>query len=402
MWEANPNQPDVSPDNLVIRIPEEPRITECPRRRATDQIEEHDRQGDRREIPARDRDLLSRIKSADLSLAIRQLATLLHAGMPLVPALAALVEQLKHQPLAPVIQDIQARVNAGTSLAAACRPYPGLFSDLFLRMVYAGESSGSLEAVLLRLAEMMEKRDRLAAQIRSALAYPLVMILVAIGVVIFLMSFVVPSLTGIFLEMNQQLPWPTRLLIRMSSFLEGNLLWLVLAAAALAVGGRRYIQSGSGKPKWDRFKLKLPVFGPLLRKAEAARFTRMLGIMLSSGISILDTLTIAQTIIQNHFLAQSLDSVKQSVARGEPIARSLRRTGLFSPIVYHTIAIGEISGNLEEQLAGIAGSYETELETAARTLMSLLEPVLLIVMAAWVGFIVLAILLPIFEINQMI
>ncbi len=402
MLEFNQKLPDLSSDILITRVPEDPPVTECPRRRATDQTGFPARKGEEPKNPARDRERLSRVKPREVSLAIRQLATLLRAGMPLVPALAALVEQLQGQPLAPIMQDIQDRVNAGASLASACRQYPGLFSDLFLSMVHAGESSGTLEAVLLRLAEMMEKRTQLAAKVRAALAYPILMTLVAVGVVLFLMSFVVPSLTGIFLDMNQQLPWPTRLLIRISSFLENYLLWILLAGVALWGGIHSYIKSGAGKQQWDRIKLKLPLFGPLLLKAEAARFTRILGIMLSSGISILDTLTIAQTVIQNGFLAKSLDSVKQAVSRGIPIAQSMRMTGLFSPIVYHTIAIGEISGNLEEQLAGIADSYETELETSTRALMSLLEPVLLMVMAAWIGFIVLAILLPIFEINQMI
>ena len=359
------------------------------------------------------RDIFKRVKTGDVCRLTRQLATLLRAGMPLVPALSALVEQLQDvperkivrlgrqdDPLARIMAQVANSVNAGSTLADALGKHPSVFSNLFVNMVAAGEASGTLEEVLLRLAEMLEKRVHLAGKVKSAIAYPLMMIVVAVGVVVFLLSFVVPSITQIFLEMNRTLPWPTRLLISISAFMKTYLVLITIVVCATFFGIGASYTTKNGRLFADRSKLKLPLFGKLFLKLEIARLTRTLGILLVSGIPILDALETAKGVIQNSFIAGALDSVKDLVSRGDNIADAIRKTGLFPPIVFHIIATGQISGDIEGGLINIADMYDGEVEMTAKTLVSLLEPAILLFMGAIVGFIVLAILLPIFEINQ--
>jgi general secretion pathway protein F len=327
--------------------------------------------------------------------------------MPLVPALSALVEQLREirsqdNPLAEIIEQVANDVNSGSTLAGALSKHPNVFSSLFVNMVAAGETSGTLEEVLLRLAEILEKRVHLAAKVKSAIAYPLMMTVVAVAVVVFLMSVVVPSITAIFIEMNRPLPWPTRLLISISAFMKTYLIVIVPVLCAVLLGIRAACRTKEGRLFVDRFKLKLPLFGKLFLKLEIARLTRTLGILLVSGVPILSALEIAKQVIQNSFIAGALDSVRDLVSRGDAIASAIRKTGLFPPIVYHIIATGQISGNVEEGLINIADMYDGEVELTTKTLTSLLEPAILLLMGAVVGFIVLAILLPIFDINQVL
>ncbi len=357
------------------------------------------------------RDIFKRINTKDICRLARQLATLLRAGMPLVPALSALAEQLqglperssnRNNPLAQIVREVRDSVNAGNSLAEALSKHSSIFSPLFVNMIAAGETSGTLEEVLLRLAEMLEKRVHLAGRVKSAIAYPLMMTVVAAGVVVFLLSFVVPSITQIFIEMDQTLPWPTRLLISTSAFIRTYLVLIIILACVVVFGIVAGYKTKEGRLSADRLKLKLPLFGGLFLKLEIARLTRTLGMLLASGIPILSALEITKGIIQNRFIANALDSVKGMVARGENIAGAIRKTGLFPPVVFHVIATGQISGDVEAGLIDIAQMYDNEVEMTTRTLTSLLEPVILLVMGVVVGFIVLAILLPIFEINQAI
>jgi general secretion pathway protein F len=325
--------------------------------------------------------------------------------MPLVPALSALVEQLRgtraqNNPLAEIMEQVANDVNSGNTLADALGKHPNVFSNLFVNMVAAGETSGTLEEVLLRLAEILEKRVHLTAKVKSAVAYPLMMIVVAVGVVVFLMSVVVPSITTIFIEMNRALPWPTRFLISTSAFIKTYLVLIAIVVCAAFFGIVAGYTTKNGRLFADRTKLKLPLFGKLFLKLEIARLTRTLGILLVSGIPILSALEIAKQVIQNSFIADALDSVKDLVSKGDNIANAIRSTGLFPPIVFHIIATGQISGDIEGGLINIADMYDDEVELTTKTLTSLLEPVILLFMGAVVGFIVLAILLPIFEINQ--
>ncbi len=361
------------------------------------------------------RDIFKKASTKDVCRLAHQLAVLLHAGMPLVSALSALVEQLREVPrrrmmrlglqgnqLAEIIEQVTNSVNGGSTLADALKKHPSIFSSLFVNMVAAGEASGTLEEVLQRLTEMMEKRVHLADKVKSAIAYPAMMAVVAAGVVVFLLSFVVPSIMQIFIEMNRALPWPTRLLISTSAFIKTYFMLIAIVVCAVFLGIVAWLRTKEGRIIWDHSKLKLPLFGKLFLKLEIARLARTLGILLVSGIPILGALEIAKGVIQNSFIAGALDPVKDWISKGDTIANAIRKTGLFPPIVFHIVATGQISGNIEAGLINIADMYESDVEMTTKTLTSLLEPAILLVMGIVVGFIVLAILLPIFEINQVL
>ena len=344
---------------------------------------------------------------------VHQLSTLLHAGMPLVPALSALLEQLQSpangkslrlkgakDPLVQVIGRIRDDVNEGSSLAEALGRYPHLFSPLFVNMIAAGESSGALEDVLSRLSDILERRVALLGKIRAAIAYPAMMAVVAAGVVVFLLSYVVPSITQLFIEMNQQLPWPTRLLMGISGFAQAHSILLFLLPCAAAGGVYGIYRTHEGRLWMDRARLALPLLGPLVVKLEVARLTRTLGTCLKSGIPVMTAIEISHRVVQNQVVADAVSRVRELIQKGETIADAVRSTGMFPPVVFHLIATGQMTGNVEDAMMDIADMYETEVETSVRTLTVLLEPLILLVMGAVVGFIVLAILLPIFQINQ--
>ncbi len=344
---------------------------------------------------------------------VRQLSTLLHAGMPLVPALSALVEQMQcspgsrgrrwrtaPNPLGQVIERIHDSVNEGHSFAESLSRYPGLFSPLFINMVSAGEKSGAMEEVLIRLADILERRVQLYGKIKSAIAYPAMMALVAVGVVAFLLAYVVPSITRLFTEMNQQLPLPTRLLMGASSAAQTYFI-LVLALPCLAAAGVYAIgRTREGKLQMDRIKLALPLFGPLLLKLEVARLTRTLGTCMKSGIPVTTAMDIARRVVQNQVIAGAVAKIEDQIQRGDTIANALRSTGMFPPVVFHLLATGQMTGSIENAMMDIADMYETEVENSVKTLTTLLEPLILLVMGAVVGFIVLSILLPIYQIND--
>ena len=358
-------------------------------------------------------EMLRRVSTKELCRMTRQLSALLHAGMPLVPALTALAEQLQSptsaqarsanrakKPLAAVIEEVRNDVNEGGSLAEALRKHPGLFSSLFVSMVSAGESSGALEEVLARVADILEKRVQLADKVKAAIAYPAMMAFVATGVVIFLLSYVVPGITRLFVEMNRTLPGPTRFLIAVSDFTRTYLVVIigVLCVGVIAIAA--FHKSGEGKARLDRVVLRLPLFGPLLFRLELARLTRTLGALMKSGLPTMTAMEITQRVVQNTLIAQAMSDIRDSVQKGENIADAVRTTGLFPPVVYHLIATGQMSGNIEGGLLEIAEMYDAEVQSSVRTLTALLEPIVLLIMGGVVAFIVLAILLPVFEINQ--
>jgi general secretion pathway protein F len=267
-------------------------------------------------------------------------------------------------------------------------------------MVAAGEAGGAVEDTLLRLADMLEKKVRLTAKIRAALAYPIMMVIVAVAVVAFLLSFVVPDITKVFIEMNRALPWPTRLLIGISHFAGTYFVLLLILAIAGLFALRKKCKTTQGRLTLDRLKLRLPILGGLVLKVETARLSRTLSALLASGVSILTAIEIAKGVVANSILASALDSVRDSVSKGGDVAAAIKKTGFFPPIVSHIIATGQLSGELETGLANIADMYDGEVENALKTAVSLLEPAILLVMGLVVGFIVFAIMLPILEINQ--
>jgi len=361
------------------------------------------------------KEIVGRIGTREICRVASGLATLLRAGMPLVPALSALVEQLQsapkrklirlgaeQDPLTQILAQVRDSVNAGSTLADALGKYPNVFSPLIVNMVAAGEASGTLEEVLLRLAQMLEKRVQLVSKVKSAIAYPLMMVVVAVAVVVFLLSYVVPSITQIFLEMNQTLPIPTRLLISISAFMKTYLVLIAIVACAVFLVVAAALRTREGKLFADRAKLKLPLFGNLFVRLEIARLTRTWAMLLASGIPMVRALQIARGVTQNSFIVNTLDRIKDLVSSGDALADAIKTAGFFPPVVFHIVSTGQISANLEAGLIDIADMYDSEVEMTAKTLTSLLEPAILLVMGAVIGFIVLAILLPIFQINQML
>ncbi|MFC1604208.1 type II secretion system F family protein [Planctomycetota bacterium] len=337
-----------------------------------------------------------------MSTATWQLASLLHAGIPLVPALSALVEQLGSRPLAKVFTQIRDKVNEGTSFAKAMEEYPAVFSEIFVSMVGAGEATGTLENVLSRLAEMSEKSSNLTNKVKAAMAYPLFMAIAGVAVVGFIFVFVIPSITKLFLEMNRQLPWPTVMLIRISNFMQSYFWVLVIVSTGIVAALVFWLKTPTGRRHWDQFKLKCPLFGHLTLQITISRFSRTLAVLLASGLSIVEALDLGRRVIGNSVISEVVDEAKEAISRGERIADSFRKSGIFPPIVIHMIAAGEKSGGIEEGLTNVSDVFDNEVEATVKTLTSLLEPVMIILLGIIVGFIVLAILLPIFDINQAI
>ena len=346
--------------------------------------------------------LFQRVRPQDVSIITRQLSTLLEAGTPLVSALDAIIEQTDNHALKRVIAQVREEIKEGRSFADALEKHRKAFSDLYVNMIRAGEESGALEGVLLRLADFTENQIRLKNRIRAALAYPLFMTIIGAGVMIFLLTFVIPTVTQVFQEMGHTLPLPTRILMAVSNLFSGYWWAILLGFILVMVGIRKYLQSPKGALRWDGVKLQLPLFGGIILRGAVARFARTLATLLQGGLPILNSLEIVKTVVNNQLLAQAIEETKVEVREGGDIASTLKRSGLFPAIVTHMIATGEASGNLEKMLTKVADAYEAEVETKVTALTSILEPVIILAMGLVVGFIVISILLPIFEMNQLV
>lgn len=346
--------------------------------------------------------MLGRVKAAEVTMMTRQLATLMGAGFPLVPAIDSLVPQTRSSALKKNMAKIKDSVVEGNSLAQALSLFPGTFSDLYVNMVRAGETSGTLEIVLGRLADIMESQQELKTKITSALAYPILMSIFGAGVLFFLMAHIVPTITAIFAEMNQVLPAPTRFLIRLSAFIQGYG-WALLVLLAAVLGLYFFIaKTDKGRHLLDKLKLRLPVLGALLKKLAVARFTRTLGSLLENGVSMLTALKIVKDIAGNTLIGDAIERATEDVSKGQPLAGSLEKQQIFPGLSIQMIHVGEQSGALENMLYKIAQVYESEVESRILRMTALLEPVMIMVMGVVVGFIVLSIVLPIFEMNQLV
>jgi len=346
--------------------------------------------------------LFQRVRPQDVSIITRQLSTLLEAGTPLVSTLDAIIEQTENHALKRVIAQVREEIKEGRSFADALEKHRKAFSDLYVNMIRAGEESGALEGVLLRLADFTENQIRLKNRIRAALAYPLFMTIIGAGVMIFLLTFVIPTVTQVFQEMGHTLPLPTRILMAVSNLFSGYWWAILLGFILVMVGIRKYLQSPRGALRWDGVKLQLPLFGGIILRGAVARFARTLATLLQGGLPILNSLEIVKTVVNNQLLAQAIEETKVEVREGGDIASPLKRSGLFPAIVTHMIATGEASGNLEKMLTKVADAYEAEVETKVTALTSILEPIIILAMGLVVGFIVISILLPIFEMNQLV
>jgi general secretion pathway protein F len=346
--------------------------------------------------------LFQRIGHRDVAIMTRQLATLLKAGLPLVHSLNALADQVEIPRLKKIITQVRERVNEGSSLAASLQEFPKVFPDLYVNMVRAGETSGALELVLFRLADYLENQVQIRNRIRGALIYPAVMTVAGIGVLAVLFAFVIPKFVAIFEELEQTLPLPTIILISISAFIRSYWYLILLAAGVALYLLSRYKATPRGQELYDRFLLRIPVFGRLIMLGIVIRFTRTLSSLLSSGVPLLKAMDILTAVVNHSVFANAISSAHESVTEGASLSKPLKQSGIFPPIVIHMIASGEQSGELEEMLAKVAEIYEEEANTLASTLMSLLEPVLILGMALIVAFVVISVLLPLLEMNQIV
>ncbi len=342
-----------------------------------------------------------RIPALEKSMATRQLATLVNAGVPLVESLTALVEQTEHRALKAVFARVRERVNEGSTLADALVS-TGRFDNLYVSMVRAGEASGALDAVLLRIADYSEDSVRLNNRVLSILTYPLFMLAFA-GVVVGVMAtLVLPQITQLLIDQDIELPWYTKAVIGFSDLLRGYWWLLILLIAAAAFGYRAVSRTKRGREVLDRFWLRMPVIGRVIRFLAIARFTRTLGSLLASSVNIVQALNIARHVSNNSVFEAASDMARDAILEGANLAKPLRACGQFPPLVTTMVEVGERSGTLEKMLIKVADTYEEQVETSVTRLTSLLEPVLILVMVGIVGIIIMAVLMPMLQLTESI
>ncbi len=343
-----------------------------------------------------------RPSTSEVAVMTRQLATLVRAGVPLVESIAALTEQVENEQLVRVMTSVRENLNEGTSFARSLEQHPKVFPPLYVNMIAAGEASGTLEAVLERLADFMEGQARLKGKVTAALAYPVLMAVVGSLLVGVLMVGVVPKVTSVFDNLGQTLPWYTRLLIFVSEMV-GSYWWLMLGSVALsAYLFQRWKRTPSGHMRWDIIRLNMPIFGRLTLLVAVARFARTLSTLLASGVQLLQAMEIGRHVLENARLQAVITEAIGSIRGGESIAEPLKRSAAFPPMVTHMIAIGEKSGQLENMLENVSRAYEADVETRVQALTSLLEPMMIVLLGGVVGFIALAILMPLIQMNQLV
>ena len=342
-----------------------------------------------------------RVSQEDIATMTRQLASLIKANIPLVDALNALVEQLDSVGLKTVVSQVRESVNEGSSLAKALANHPKVFDNIFINMVEAGESSGTLGLVLLRLADLKEAQARLKRKIVGGMTYPAVMFFVAIAVLFGIFTFVIPKLQQIFVSMNKALPLSTEILIAMSAFIVAWWPALIVGFAVMIGMFLRYINTKGGRDKWDRFKLSAPVFGKITRMIGVNRFASTMSTLLGSGVPILTAMSIAKNLVENVHLARAIETARSNITEGQSIADPLKRSGEFPPLVIHMISIGEKTGELPTMLKNVSDSYEEQVTTAIDGMTALLEPVMIIFMGGTVGFIVISVIMPLMEMSNL-
>jgi type IV pilus assembly protein PilC len=347
----------------------------------------------------------SGVSEKDLVVFTRQFGTMINAGLPLIQCLEILSTQSENAPLRKAIGEVKVQVEGGSTFSDALRKHPKIFDDLYVNMVHAGEVGGLLDTILSRLSKHIEKAMKLKAQIKSAMVYPAAIVGIAGIVITVLMIWVIPVFEKMFKEMSggkMALPGPTQLVIDMSNFAQAN--WYIILAVIIGsvIAFKKYYATTQGRLVIDKIALKLPVFGDLIRKASVAKFTRTLGTLLASGVPLLEALTICAKTSGNKVVENSLIEAKVSISGGKTISEPLAKSGTFPKMVTHMIAVGESTGALDSMLGKIADFYEDEVDQAVTNLTALLEPMMMVFLGTTVGFIVVAMYLPIFTMAQAI
>jgi len=346
--------------------------------------------------------LFGRVRAKHVSIMTRQLSILVGAGLALVNALGALIPQTPDPALKRVLAQIKDAIVEGNSFGNALAMHPGVFPPLYVNMVRAGEASGAMEVVLERLADLSERQETLKRRIRSAMAYPVMMGVLGTVVLFVLITYIIPSITSVFEEMNQALPAITRMLIRSSEVARSYWWAFLLAFAAFFVLLVRLRGTPGGRSTTDRLVLGLPVAGPLVLKISVARFARTLGSLLQNGVSLIVSLDIVKNVVGNTVVAKVVEQASEEIGEGRALWEAVSKSELFPPICVQMIQVGEQSGELEAMLHKMADIYEQEAEASIMSMTSMLEPLMLVIMGAGVGIIVISILLPIFEMSQLI
>jgi len=342
------------------------------------------------------------LSASELALLTRQLATLAQAGLPLEEALLAVSQQNDNPRAKSILLGVRSRVMEGHSLADGLADFPQAFPELYRATVSAGEQSGHLDRVLERLAEFTESRQILQQQVRNAMIYPIALVVTAIGIISFMLSYVVPKVVYVFENYGQELPLLTRMMIASSDFLRDYWLLLIIVIVAIVVGLRRLLREEGPKRKYHHLLLRIPIVRTLTRGINTARFTQTLSILAGSGVPILDSLRIAAQVVVNVPMREAVEEASLRIREGAMISKSLAASKLFPPMTTHLIASGEASGRLQDMLSRAASNQEREVDGLISTLLGIMQPLLVIVMAVIVLLIVLAILMPIFEINNLI
>lgn len=342
------------------------------------------------------------VSTKEMAVFTRQFATMIDAGLPLVQCLETIAKQSENKYLKEVLIQVTQDVEAGSTLADAMSRHKKVFNNLYTNMVEAGEAGGALDDILERLAVHIEKADALRRKVKGAMTYPLVVLCVALGAAVFMLVFIIPTFARMFADFGAALPLPTRIVLGISYALR-TFWWAIVTVIVGAIFGvRKLYSTPSGKRKIDALMLNSPIFGPLLRKTAVARFTRTLGTLITSGVPILTGLEITAETAGNEIVRSAVLATKAGIKEGDTIAKPLRTTGVFPPMVVQMVAVGEETGSLDEMLAKIADFYESEVDTAVDSLTSILEPLMIVLMGVLVGGMVVAMYLPMFKLVSVI
>lgn len=336
----------------------------------------------------------------DIALMTRQLATLLKANIPLVDSLQAVSEQVENPTLSEILAEARNNVNEGGALSKSLGRHKKVFNKIYISMVEAGEMSGTLDVILLRLAEFTESQNELSSKVRSAMMYPAIMMIVTIGILAFLFVYIIPQITVIFeSQPGLTLPWYSEMIINISDYMINYWYAIIMAGIALYLIFRAWKNSESGRPQYDAMVLKLPIVGKLVRMLAVSRFTRTLSTLLDGGVAMITSMNIVRSVVNNEILARAIDKARDNISEGESIAGPLKKSGEFPPIVLHMISIGEKTGELETMLNQVSDSFDFQVNNTIEGLMSLLSPIMLVVMGGVIGIIAMAVLVPIFELS---
>ena len=340
---------------------------------------------------------LGGIKSQDIADMTRQLASLIKSNVPVVESLNALIDQIENKKLRTVLVTVRQNVKEGRSLADSFRQFPNVFNRIYVNMVRAGESSGSLDVVMLKMADFLDDQQQLKSKVSGAMLYPIILMVIASLVMVVLFIFVIPEITRIFESSDLELPVTTKILIFVSEFAQKYIVHIFVGLLASFVLISSYVRTKAGRARKDKLLLRLPVLGKLIRNIVVARVSRTLGTLLKSGVSMINALEISRNVSNNHAFEEKLDHVKTQVAEGRSLAYCIKQTELFPPIVIHMINVGEKTGELEDMLLGVADNFENQVNANLNKLTAIINPIMIIIMAVVVGIIVWGVLMPMLQ-----